>query len=60
MGLFPAKEKIHFIYLLSSGDGPKKGKWLLGCSTLAGNDVLLEKPLLKLFFPESEQVCVYS
>lgn len=47
MGLFPVKEKTHFI-ILSSGDGPKKGTWLLGCSTLTDNDVLQEKTPSKL------------
>lgn len=59
MGLFPVKEKIHFI-ILSSGDWLKKGTWLLGCSTLTDNDVLQENSLpelLKLFF-QSDQVCV--
>lgn len=45
---FPAKEK-NCVITLGSRDGHKKGKWLLGCSTLTDNGELLEKSLFLLF-----------
>lgn len=60
MGLFPVKEKIHFI-LLSSGDGLKKGTWLLGCSThwqWCSTGEVLKTPFT--FFFQRVSNCVYT